>query len=162
MEAFDINIEVIALSYTELGNDQMKLVETAKEACADSYSPYSNFSVGAALEFGNGAVLKANNQENAAYPSGMCAERSLLYYAKANNPHEYIKRMAIAAKNGGEFAKQPVSPCGACRQAILETANRQNQPIELLLAGTEKVYIIKDAKSLLPLQFDAENMKQAK
>lgn len=162
MEVFDINIEVTALSYAELGNGRMKLVETAKEACADSYSPYSNFSVGAALEFGNGVVLKANNQENAAYPSGMCAERSLLYYAKANNPHERIKRMAIAAKNGGDFAEQPVSPCGACRQAILETANRQSQPIELLLAGKEKVYIIKDAKSLLPLQFDAENMKQAK
>ena len=159
MEIFDINIEVTVLSYAELENSQAKLIETAKEACADSYSPYSNFSVGAALEFGNGVILKANNQENAAYPSGMCAERSLLFYAKANNPHEPIKRMAITAKNGGEFAEQPVTPCGACRQVILETANRQDQPIELLLVGAEKVYVIKDVKSLLPLQFDAENMK---
>ena len=159
MEIFDINIEVIVQPYAELENGKRKLVETAKAACADSYSPYSNFSVGAALEFGNGVILKANNQENAAYPSGMCAERSLLFYAKANYPHEYIKRMAIAAKNGEKFTKQPVPPCGACRQAILETANRQSQPIELLLAGTEKVFIIKDAKSLLPLQFDAENIK---
>ncbi len=159
MEVFDIKTEITVLQYTELDAKRKKLIEKAKEACADSYSPYSDFSVGAALELENGLFFKANNQENAAYPSGMCAERSLLYYVKANHAREPVKRIAIAAKSNGKFTKLPISPCGACRQVILETANRQKQPIELLLAGAERIYVIKDAKTLLPLQFGAEYLR---
>lgn len=159
MEKFILDTEVIVLTYNELNSSQLKLVETAFKACENSYSPYSEFSVGSSLEFENGEIFQANNQENAAYPSGLCAERTLLFYAKANNPHKEIKRMVIAAKNHGKATIQPVSPCGACRQVMLETANRQNSPIELLLAGADKVYMIKDVKTLLPLQFNAESLK---
>ena len=139
MEKFILDTEVIVLTYNELNSSQLKLVETAFKACENSYSPYSEFSVGSSLEFEDGEIFQANNQENAAYPSGLCAERTLLFHGKAT--------------------KQPVSPCGACRQVMLETTNRQNSPIELLLAGADKVYMIKDIKTLLPLQFNAESLK---
>ena len=116
MEKFILDTEVIVLTYNELNSSQLKLVETAFKACENSYSPYSEFSVGSSLEFEDGEIFQANNQENAAYPSGLCAERTLLFYAKANNPHKEIKRMVIAAKNRGKAAP-PKDPAHAAAPA---------------------------------------------
>lgn len=159
MERLNFNLNITVLSFDELSESQKNLVELSRQACDKSYSPYSKFSVGAALELKNGRTLFANNQENAAYPSGLCAERSLLFYAKANYDKDDIVRMAISAKNNGELTDKPVTPCGACRQVILETANRQEMPIELLLAGKDKFYLVDDAKQLLPLEFDADALR---
>ncbi len=159
MESMNIEINVSILQIDELTPSQRKLVESSRKACDKSYSPYSKFAVGAALELDNGEMLWANNQENAAYPSGLCAERSLLFYAKSNHPDNVILRMAISAKNNGEIVEKPVAPCGTCRQVLLETANRQITPIEIILAGKDKVYIINDVKDLLPLRFDADDLK---
>lgn len=158
MKNINLTTTVRKLAYEELATAQKKVVDMARAACQNSYSPYSHFAVGAALELGDGTTLSANNQENAAYPSGLCAERSLLFYAKANYPQQAIVRMAISAKTAKAFSAKPVSPCGACRQVILETARRQDIPIELILAGADETYVIDDATTLLPLQFDADDM----
>lgn len=158
MEKINLTITIKKLTDDELTAHQKNVVNIARAACKNSYSPYSHFAVGAALELDDGTTLYANNQENAAYPSGLCAERSLLFYAKANYPQQAIVRMAISAKSQDAFTAKPVTPCGACRQVILETAYRQNTPIELILVGTDETYIIDDATTLLPLQFDANNM----
>ena len=108
----------------ELTHRQKEVIETAKNACDKSYSPYSHFSVGAAVEMENGEILSASNQENASYPSGLCAERNVLFYAKAQYPDKEVIRIAIVAKNEGVVTKTPVSPCGSCRQVMTETAMR--------------------------------------
>lgn len=158
MEEINLTTTIKKLTYDELTAQQKNIVNLARTACKNSYSPYSHFAVGAALELDDGTTLSANNQENAAYPSGQCAERNLLFYTKANYPQQAIVRMAISAKNQDTITAKPVTPCGACRQVILETAHRQNTPIELILVGADETYIIDDATTLLPLQFDANNM----
>lgn len=141
----------------ELSPIQRKIVEAACEACDSSYSPYSKFAVGAAVETDSGEVFHASNQENAAYPSGLCAERNVLFYVKSLKPESEIIRMAIAAKNDGKLTENPVSPCGACRQVMAETAKRQKNKIELIMVGAGKCIIAKDVNSLMPLQFNADN-----
>ena len=126
----------------------------AKNATANSYSPYSRFSVGAAVRLSDGAVYTGNNQENASYPCGLCAERTALYYANAQHPDTPVEAVAIAAKNMYGFLKTPITPCGACRQSLLETENRFRQKISVYLYGTERVYRIDSIAELLPLQFN--------
>jgi len=142
----------------ELTHRQKEVIETAKNACDKSYSPYSHFSVGAAVEMENGEILSASNQENASYPSGLCAERNVLFYAKAQYPDKEVIRIAIVAKNEGVVTKTPVSPCGSCRQVMTETAMRQKRKIELIMAG-EDTCIVHDVNDLLPLQFNADSMR---
>ena len=98
------------------------------------------------------------NQENAAYPSGLCAERSAIFAAQSTRPDQPIKALAIAARNGGGLMKQPIVPCGSCRQVVLEIEDRYKQPVRILLYGTETVYVIDTVKDLLPLQFIGESM----
>lgn len=143
----------------ELTHRQKEVIETAKNACDKSYSPYSHFSVGAAVEMENGEILSASNQENASYPSGLCAERNVLFYAKAQYPDKDVIRIAIVAKNEGVVTKTPVSPCGSCRQVMTETAMRQKRKIELIMAGEDTCIIVHDVNDLLPLQFNADSMR---
>ena len=138
---------------SELPAEWLDLLEKAHEAAKKAYSPYSNFKVGAAVLLNNGEVITGNNQENASYPCGLCAERTALYYANAQHPNTPVEAIAIAAKNADGFLKTPITPCGACRQSLLETENRFNQKITVYLYGTEGIYRVDSIADLLPLQF---------
>ena len=136
-----------------------QLVEKAIGATQNSYAPYSNFHVGACLRLADGREVIGANQENAAFPSGLCAERSAVFAAQSMFPEEAITALAIAARNENGLTAQPVSPCGACRQVILEMEDRYKQDVRILLYGTEGVYVIPSVKSLLPLHFVDSNMR---
>lgn len=143
-------------AYGELCEVDRQLVDAAKVATQGSYAPYSQFQVGAAALLADGTVVSGSNQENAAYPSGLCAERTTLFYANAAHPDKAVVALAIAAYTAGTFTRVPISPCGACRQVMLEVEQRYSHPIRILLYGTEAVYVIEGGiRELLPLTFDA-------
>ena len=138
---------------TKLDPHISSLIELAKEAAGKAYSPYSKFKVGAVVELANGKILSANNQENAAYPSGMCAERSVLYFANANYPDTAVKRMVLIAMENNEPTKTPVYPCGACRQVMIQSQDRFQEPMEVWMASQDLVHMVKSVDPLLPLKF---------
>lgn len=148
-----ISTKIEVLSYDELSAQDKELIDKAKEATSTSYSPYSKFHVGAALLLSNGEIVTGSNQENAAFPSGTCAERTTIYYAHARYPEASFDTLAIAAFSNGHFQASPVSPCGACRQAILEYETLFNKNIRILLYGENEIYLLDGIKSLLPLCF---------
>ncbi|MBE6310480.1 MAG: cytidine deaminase [Bacteroidales bacterium] len=154
MENKIISTKIEVYSYNELNDTDKNLVERAKKATETSYAPYSKFNVGAAVLLENGEIISGSNQENAAFPSGTCAERTTIFYAGARFPGVRFCKLAIAAFTEGEFIDEPISPCGACRQAILEYEKLGGQPIEILLAGRNKVYKLQGIRSLLPLSFE--------
>lgn len=130
------------------------LMLEAIEARKKAYAPYSNFHVGAALLLTNGKIVVGSNQENASYPSGLCAERTSIYYAGAKYPDSVIKAMAITAASSNEATKNPIPPCGACRQAIAEYEDRQNSSIEIFFMGeTGSVARSNSLSNLLPFGF---------
>ncbi len=149
----NIITKIQVCSYKELNDEDKKLVDLAKEATKCSYTPYSHFNVGAAVELENGVMIKGSNQENAAFPAGICAERSACFNAGANFPNEAIKKIAITAFQNGDFVEEPCPPCGVCRQALLEFETKSGRPMHIFLAGREKIYHIVGMKSLLPLSF---------
>lgn len=155
MKTIEINLHGKALQWDELSPEQQRLIDIAKEQTQKAYCPYSHFHVGAAAELGNGAVVRGCNQENAAYPSGLCAERTALFAAGAEYPDEPVKRLAIACFHEGAFLPDAGSPCGACRQVMVETEKRGKQPMEVLLYGTNETLIFRSAADLLPLVFDS-------
>ena len=136
------------------------LIKKAKEACTTSYSPYSEFSVGAAVLLDNGTVVQGANQENAAYPSGLCAERVAVFYANSAFPENKIIAVAISAKSNNEFTNDPIPPCGACRQVLLESENRNGQNIKLILSGKKKSVMIESVSNLLPISFNQDFLKK--
>lgn len=154
MKKKTIELTVNTYRFEELDEQDRALIEAAKEATRTSYAPYSKFSVGAALQLADGQVIKGSNQENASYPLGLCAERTALFYANASRPTLAVHTLAVAAWTDGRFLAQPITPCGACRQVMLETENRYKHPIRVLLYGTDCVYEIARAAYLLPLSFD--------
>ncbi len=141
-------------SENQLSDEYKKLVEAAKQAAKTAYSPYSKFKVGAAVLLDNNKIITGNNQENAAYPSGLCAERVATFYANAQYPDAIVKTIAIVAANSEGFLKYPAAPCGSCRQVLLETEERFKEPITIILYGEERILEIPNAKSLLPFFFD--------
>jgi cytidine deaminase len=145
-------------TFDELSLPYQHLITMAKEQTQKSYSPYSHFAVGAAVLLDNGEVFAGSNQENAAYPSGLCAERTAMFFANAQYPHTPAQALAIAAFTNGDFTDEPTAPCGACRQVLLETESRFGQNIEILLYGKEGIYCIDSVRSLLPLCFTKENL----
>lgn len=148
-------------SRKELSANDLFLLEKADEATARAYAPYSGFHVGAAIKLSSGLLFTGNNQENASFPAGICAERTALFYVSANHPGERIDSIAITANASNHETDSPVSPCGICRQAIAEYENLQKSPIRIILAGkTGKVYITESAADLLPLQFSGEKLKK--
>lgn len=162
MKEFTITALVKELNADELSAADRELVEAAKAATSRSYAPYSKFHVGAAIRMADGSIVAGSNQENAAYPSGTCAERTAAYYASAAYPGLPMKKIAIAAwtrdgRPGGlpddeYFQALPISPCGACRQALLEYETLYG-PMEVILYGREKIYVFPSIKSLLPFSF---------
>ena len=156
MKEIEIKSVFRVYGMNELSAEDRQLVEAAMEATKGSYAPYSKFRVGAAARLANGVVFTGANQENAAYPSGLCAERTTLFWANSQYPDRAVLTLAIAARTeNGELA-MPIPPCGACRQVILETEKRYNRTIRIILYGTRECYVVEDGiKALLPLTFDA-------
>lgn len=141
----------------ELRDEELLLAGAVLKAAGQAYAPYSHFHVGAAVLLANGVIVTGSNQENAAYPSGLCAERVALFHAGHQYPDVPVIALAIAAATGGEQVES-ISPCGACRQVLLETEQRYGKPIKILLCGTEKITMAESAASLLPLCFGAADM----
>ncbi|MEM5540462.1 cytidine deaminase [Olleya sp. AS48] len=140
---------------SDLSEDVQSLMSKASEARNNAYAPYSKFSVGAALLLDNGEIVTGSNQENASYPSGLCAERTAIYYAGAKYPKAKFVKMAIIAGSQVHPTLTPIPPCGACRQAIAEYEVKQDIPIELFFMGeTGKVVRSNSLANLLPLIFD--------
>lgn len=137
----------------ELSEQQAELVKRATEAAGNAYAPYSFYRVGAALRLENGNIITGNNQENAAYPSGMCAERVALFYAGATFPGMAVTSIAVAAFRDGKLQDEPVTPCGGCRQVMWEKEWQGKKPLEVILYGASKIHVIGSARHLLPLPF---------
>ena len=135
------------------------LLALAKEAMNRAYVPYSGYRVGAALLCSDGTVYQGCNQENAAYPSVTCAERTTLFYANSEYPDQAVTTLAIAAKSPGGFLEKPIPPCGSCRQVLLETEQRYRHPMRILLYSKNEIYLLHGTKSLLPLSFGSEFLK---
>ena len=156
MKEMTINTRVLVCTLDELSPADREVVDAARDATANSYAVYSHFNVGAAVRLAGGTIVCGTNQENAAYPSGLCAERTTLFWANSQYPTQAVEVLAIAARTEqGELAT-PIPPCGACRQVILETEKRFNKAIRIILYGAKECYIIEDGvKALLPLSFDA-------
>jgi len=131
-----------------------ELLEVASKSACNAYAPYSRFKVGVAILLTNGQIVAGNNQENAVYPSGMCAERVALYYAASRFSETPIHKIAITAIGDNKALTVPVPPCGSCRQALLEYEIKFGKPIEVIMAGENgDVYIVKSVSELLPLSF---------
>jgi cytidine deaminase len=155
MNYLKITAKISICNYEELSSEEKSIVDKAKEAVFRAYAPYSKFKVGAAALMENGEIITGNNQENVAFPSGLCAERTTLFYAHSRYPGEAVRVLAVAAHTEGDFLDRPISPCGACRQVMLETEMRFNRPVKVILYGKKEIFIIESIKDLLPLAFDS-------
>lgn len=159
MKEQDLNIHYVIAQPDELSQVEQELVKRAIEATNNSYAPYSQFNVGAACLLENGQTVVGANQENAAFPSGLCAERTAIFGAQANYPDQPITTLAIAARNANGLTERPISPCGACRQVILEIEDRYKKPVRILLYGKSGILCIDSVKDLLPFCFVDECMR---
>ena len=154
MKQLELKSTILVCSMEELTDTEQQLIEQAIEATSRSYAPYSHFRVGAAVRLANGKVVLGCNQENAAYPSGLCAERTALFAAGAEYPEEPVEMLAIAARGtDGELTDDPTGPCGSCRQVIIESETRSRGKIRILLYGRRCVYVIDGIGQLMPLSF---------
>ena len=142
-------------SIDELEAKDRELAQAAVEATSQAYAPYSKFNVGAAVLFEDGAIVKGANQENAAYPSGLCAERTALFYASASRPDKAMVAIAIAAGQNGQLCEMPATPCGACRQVMAQYQLKSGLPMRVLLVGAHKIWRFEKVDDLLPLIFDS-------
>jgi cytidine deaminase len=146
---------------SELATEDNQLFNEAKKALESSYAPYSAYHVGAAVLLENGEVVLGSNQENAAYPSGLCAERVALFYAFSKFPAVPVKAIAITAKAKNFIINKPITPCGSCRQVMAESENRHQNQLKLILGGeTGKVFIVRGIRNILPLTFSANELKK--
>ena len=139
----------------QLSPQDKKVALAAIDAMKGSYAPYSNFNVGAALLLEDGQIVKGANQENAAYPSGLCAERTALFHAGANMPDKAVVTLAIAAGQNGTICPSPATPCGACRQVMAQYQMKGGRPMVTLLVGGDRIWRFDKVDDLLPLIFDS-------
>jgi len=142
----------------EMDGDDMKLIEKAIEAGRKAYAPYSRFQVGAALLLDDGTIVTGANVENAAFPSGSCAEKTALSYAVSNYPELKVRAIAIAARTENGLTNEPVSPCGNCRQMLLEEEHRNGLPIKVIMYGAKRTVVTPSGEKLMPLQFTRDNL----
>ena len=161
MQKKDLNISFEQYeNIKQLKEEDRNLLNEAMDASKSAYAPYSNFKVGAAVFLENGTIIKGSNQENAAYPSGLCAERVALFSAGAQFPGVKIKAIAVTAFKGKEPEPCPASPCGACRQVMAEYEQLYKQNIRfIMIAADKKIIVAENVKSLLPFLFSGENLK---
>ena len=159
MKHINLPIDIEVYTMEELSQVEQQLLKAAIDATQTAYAKYSHFRVGAALLLNDGRTVIGANQENAAYPSGLCAERSAIFAAQSQFPDQPIRTLAVAARNTeGHLLANPISPCGACRQVVLEIEDRYRQPVRILLYGTNAIYALNSMKDLLPLSFVDECM----
>ena len=159
MEQREVLFTYKAIQPEELPGIDQDLIQSAINACQYAYAPYSNFYVGAVAKLINGEIVAGTNQENASYPVGICAERVLLGNAATLYPGIAIDTIAVSYDGHETKSDHPISPCGMCRQSLLEYESRVNNSIRLILAGQQgKVYILKSARFLLPFAFSKEEM----
>lgn len=159
MDALIIETKVDRYNLTELKPEIQALIKQAKEQVEKAYAPYSEFKVGAAVLLENGVIFAGSNQENAAYPSGLCAERVAMFYANSQFPDVAVRAIAIAAFNDDAFVASPITPCGSCRQSMLESETRFNNKIDVYMHGTECVYHVESIAQLLPLRFEKSSLE---
>lgn len=155
----EVKIESVLEVYNsleELPLDIQELMQSAIKVRNQAYSPYSKFNVGASILLDNGEIISGSNQENASYPSGLCAERTAIFYAGAKYPNAKMLKMALTASSQNQVTDKPIPPCGACRQSIAEYEINQNSPIEIYFMGAVgKVVKSKSLANLLPLIFES-------
>jgi cytidine deaminase len=159
MKEINLTTKITVYHIEECNETEKKLIEAAKNATKHAYVPYSKFSVGAAVLLENGEIISGNNQENAAYPSGLCAERTTVFFVNANYPDQKILAIAIAAFYRGKFTKEVITPCGACRQVLLEVENRFATPMKILMYSEDGIYSVESVKDILPLSFGESMLK---
>jgi len=159
MEHITYETKITVYQPEEIPAEYISLIDEAKLQTQKSYAPYSGFRVGAAVLLANGIIVGGNNQENSAYPSGLCAERTAIFYANSQYPDTEVQTLAIAAYTQDEFTSEPIAPCGACRQVLLETENRYNKPIKIILYGIDKIFVLENVKQLLPVSFGKDSLK---
>lgn len=159
MKQIDLTTKITVYSYDECTEVEKSLIDAAKEATSNAYAPYSKFHVGAALLLENGKIITGNNQENAAYPSGLCAERTAVFYANAQYPDQKIEALAVAAFYNDKFTDDLISPCGSCRQVLLEVESRYNSPVKIMLYKNGEVYVAESMSSLMPLSFTKDALE---
>ena len=155
MKEIEIKTLVKVYSLEELSPADRELVETAKQATYGSYAPYSKFYVGAAARLSDGTITYGNNQENAAFPSGLCAERTTLFHANAAYPDQYVTALAIAARTNHHFLKQPIPPCGACRQVMAQYQTKSGKPMSIIMVADGKILKFEKVDDLLPMIFNS-------
>lgn len=161
MEINELKIKYFVKSLNELSEDERNLLNIATEAANKAYAPYSNFRVGAAVQLENGEIVSGNNQENAAFPSGLCAERVTVFYANAKYPDIAVNTLLITVLDeNGDYRSKPIPPCGACRQVLTETESRQKKAMRVLLVGKDEVYEFDSASDLLPFIFTSNELKK--
>lgn len=158
MSSQNIIVPISEVALADLDTDTLELIRAAKNAAETAYAPYSHFSVGAALRLNSGRIVTGSNQENAAYPSGLCAERTALFYAGAKYPDDPVAMLAVVAMREDGRMANLAAPCGGCRQVMLEVADRFKQPFPVVLAGEASAKIVSDCRDLLPLNFDASSL----
>ena len=154
MKEKNLVTKIRVYSYSELSEADKNLIDLAKSATQRSYAPYSRFNVGAALLLANGEIITGSNQENVAFPSGICAERTTCFYANSSYPGVRFVKLAIAAYHNGAFTPHPVSPCGACRQVLAEYEILGGGKLEIMLYCDDEIYVLNEVADLLPLIFD--------
>ena len=159
MKTINLNIAIKHCQLDELSVADRELIEQAMKATDNAYAEYSHFYVGAALRLANGRIVIGANQENAAFPSGLCAERTAVFSAQANFPDQSIEALALVARIDNGLIDNPVTPCGACRQVLLGVEERYGLPMRILMYGKRGVYSVGSAKDLLPLSFVDSSMK---
>lgn len=157
MKEIKLEIKLTVYPLHEMPEEEQALVQAALEATKQAYAPYSQFHVGAAVLLADGKMVTGSNQENAAYPSGLCAERVALFHAAHQYPEVPVVALAVAAAKEGRQVES-ISPCGACRQVLLETEQRYGRPVKVLLYGTKEVVTVPSAASLLPLCFGKDDL----
>ncbi len=156
MKRVTLEIPYYSCALEELSPEDRRLVDAARAATVSSYSPYSHFSVGAAVLLADGNIVAGSNQENVAFPSGTCAERCAMFYANSRYPDVAPVALAVAARGAdGTFTPKPVTPCGACRQVLLQVQIRYGRALRILLYGSEQVYVMDNVECILPFQFDS-------
>ena len=154
MKDLELKINIHEYQLDELSPEERTLIEKAIEATERSYARYSKFHVGSCLLLNDGTIMMGCNQENAAFPAGICAERSAIFAAGAQHPDQPVKMLAIAARDtNGQLTEEPVSPCGTCRQVMIETETRFSQPIRILLYGQKRIFVMDGIRHLMPLSF---------
>ena len=158
MKNIEIKANIKIYSIAEADSLRKTLIDAAQEATRSAYAPYSKFQVGCAVLLENGEIIKGTNQENAAYTNGLCAERTALFYANSTYPDVAVKMIAISAYTNGDFTEDICSPCGSCRQVLIEVENRYANQVIVIMTSKSLAYEVESSKDLMPLSFGADKL----